>query len=492
MKLVKKAYLQIAYIADELEREYPGPISNEKILKGFNKYMREDNNPADPTNFALKTKALEGRDYKLIPKKCWDILFKRFGGGPELARQKDTDYYSRKYIIKFAAVIIFWLIFSYQIPLMILPPLRELNPDVIRDQKKDKIFMQAEQTFKQLKQKIVRILNLQHPDYNFTDDSIRIWKSNTHYTKPENFADFLKNRHIGGPDTEIKSDDSQTPEIEENTGIDFPGLQLDILQDKTWKEVDRTNNNISFNYDLIVVEVQAKGSPFIFRYNKNPGQYGKCENCYQTSILKAACQCKKVFYCNLECLRKDRGYHLPKCEYENDISNVTFEQEPNAKKGVVGLNNLGNTCFMNSALQCLSNIWPLTKYFLATRFKEEINENNPLGTKGVLATQYALLLNALWNKAYDVFSPHQLKKEVAKKNPMFEGYNQHDSQEFLNSLLDSLHEDLNRVYKKPYVEQSESANRPDQLVAQEHWEGHLKRNQSIIVDLMQGQYKSTL
>lgn len=174
-------------------------------------------------------------------------------------------------------------------------------------------------------------MNLKHPDYNLTDDSIRIWKSNSHYTKPDNFADFLKNRHIGGPDTEIKSNDSQTPEIEENTGVDFPGLQLDILQDKTWKEVDRTNNNISFNYDLVVVEIKAKDSSFIFRYNKNPGQYGKCENCYQTTILKATCQCKKVFYCNLDCLRKDRGYHLPKCEFENDISNVTFEKDPNAK-----------------------------------------------------------------------------------------------------------------------------------------------------------------
>lgn len=79
-----------------------------------------------------------------------------------------------------------------------------------------------------------------------------------------------------------------------------------------------------------------------------------------------------------------------------------------------------------------------------------------------------------------------MKKEIGKKNPMFKGTNQHDSQEFLNFLLDSLHEDLNRVFKKPYVEQSESNNRSDAVVAKEHWEGHLKRNQSIIVDLMQG------
>lgn len=67
---------------------------------------------------------------------------------------------------------------------------------------------------------------------------------------------------------------------------------------------------------------------------------------------------------------------------------------------------------------------------------------------------------------------------------MFSGFAQHDSQEFLNFLLDNLHEDLNRVQVKPYVTQGESNNRPDEVVAKECWNGHLKRNQSIIVDIM--------
>jgi len=53
-------------------------------------------------------------------------------------------------------------------------------------------------------------------------------------------------------------------------------------------------------------------------------------------------------------------------------------------------------------------------------------------------------------------------------------------------LIDGLHEDLNRVKIKPFTETIESNNRPDIVVAKESWVNHLKRNQSIIVDLMHG------
>lgn len=48
--------------------------------------------------------------------------------------------------------------------------------------------------------------------------------------------------------------------------------------------------------------------------------------------------------------------------------------------------------------------------------------------------------------------------------PRFSGYQQQDSQELLAFLLDGLHEDLNKVKKKPYVEEKEAGGRPDKVI----------------------------
>jgi len=55
-----------------------------------------------------------------------------------------------------------------------------------------------------------------------------------------------------------------------------------------------------------------------------------------------------------------------------------------------------------------------------------------------------------------------------------------------------MHEDLNRVLKKPYIEMKDSDGRADEDVSEEHWNAFIARNRSIIVDLMYGQLKSTV
>lgn len=56
--------------------------------------------------------------------------------------------------------------------------------------------------------------------------------------------------------------------------------------------------------------------------------------------------------------------------------------------GINGIANLGNTCYLNAAVQCLLRIQPLTDYFLNQLHKHEINENNVLGTQGRITTAF--------------------------------------------------------------------------------------------------------
>jgi ubiquitin C-terminal hydrolase len=175
-------------------------------------------------------------------------------------------------------------------------------------------------------------------------------------------------------------------------------------------------------------------------------------------------------------------------------ANVGEERPKVDSLGVIGLSNLGNTCFMNSTLHCLSLSSLLTKYFLENLYLWEINQKNPLGMEGKVALSYGSLIHKIHVHCskYDVLAPRGIKSTIGKFAPQFVGFQQHDAHEFLQFLLDGLHEGLNRVTEKPYVVIEDSKGRPDSIVAEEQWDAFLKRNQSVIVDLFMGQLKSTL
>jgi len=160
--------------------------------------------------------------------------------------------------------------------------------------------------------------------------------------------------------------------------------------------------------------------------------------------------------------------------------------------GAVGMHNLGNSCYLNSIIQCLNHILPLTQYFLEGNFSKEINRQNPLGSGGHVATAYATLLKEVWSGNYSALAPRLLKQTVASFAPQFRNSFQHDSQEFCQFLMDGLHEDCNRVTNKPYVEELEGFGMKDEQAAIETWRKHLLRHDSIIVDRCQGMHRSHL
>ncbi|EFO85249.1 hypothetical protein CRE_24714 [Caenorhabditis remanei] len=161
--------------------------------------------------------------------------------------------------------------------------------------------------------------------------------------------------------------------------------------------------------------------------------------------------------------------------------------------GACGLSNLGNTCFMASAFQCLSNMPPLRDYFLNDSYLSDLNVENPLGTHGHLAAAVGELMKGMWSGEFASINPRKFKGIIGQFAPRFNGYSQQDAHELMAYVLDGLHEDLNRIKKKPYIEDSdEDAKLPEAEYAAKSWEIYKMRNDSIIVDTLHGQLKSTL
>ena len=161
--------------------------------------------------------------------------------------------------------------------------------------------------------------------------------------------------------------------------------------------------------------------------------------------------------------------------------------------GLCGGKNLGNTCFMNSSIACISNCTELTYYFLSGDYKKDINKGNKLGMGGKLAKSWGSLLQQYWVEKTKVGNPSEFKRTLGDKVKMFRGFGQQDSNEFMNFFIDYLNEDLNGTTQKPYIElESKKEDESDLECAKRFWESNLKRNDSIITDLFCGQYKSTI
>ena len=115
--------------------------------------------------------------------------------------------------------------------------------------------------------------------------------------------------------------------------------------------------------------------------------------------------------------------------------------------GLVGLRNLGNTCFLNSTLQALSCVPAFRRYFCEVAF----SSMTALREQGSMPAALTDCFLGLWASRTNASDPRSVLRCLAKANPLFAGYQQQDAHEALRFILNMAHDALAVQVPHTYV-----------------------------------------
>ena len=179
----------------------------------------------------------------------------------------------------------------------------------------------------------------------------------------------------------------------------------------------------------------------------------------------------------------EKGPEIPPSPPKGNSIREEFNEAP-----LIGLQNIGATCYMNATLQCFNHIEKFVNFFKYKPQPQSIfNTNN-----STLTYSFKLLIDKLWpnnfeanNKPYTYYAPNDFKTKISSMNSLFEGIAANDAKDLVNFIIMTLHEELNNAEKSNAIDENDlmidQTNK--MLVFNNFMENFIKKNKSIISDL---------
>ena len=168
---------------------------------------------------------------------------------------------------------------------------------------------------------------------------------------------------------------------------------------------------------------------------------------------------------------------------------------------LIGLNNVGSTCFMNATLQCLLHISELNLYFIneyPNDCKVLNTKNSSSESKGYISLAYFNVVKGVFNNYNNfysnlTYSPGEFKETIGTYNSQFQFYEANDSKDLILYLLQTIHEELNYFGDQPFPLNIMRPNQENRADAFNYFMTTYNiQNFSIISKLFYGTYENTV
>ena len=294
------------------------------------------------------------------------------------------------------------------------------------------------------------------------DDLLKIKKENEDKEKELE----IRKENLDNLEQDIKN---QEEELKKNIEqFNFNRENQENLMNEEKKEIIEKNENlIKIEKNLKDQESELEAKEFELKKKEKKFNEEKLiqeKNCKQKEVIL------NQFKISLDQEKKD---------FEDKKKKEELSKLPN----LVGLQNIGATCYMNATLQALSNTKSLTDFFL-TKYKFDANAYNKK-----MANEYYKVLTNLWSdeKKNGDYPPYDFKQAISEENPLFAGIQANDSKDLINFLLERFHQELNYAKKSNNDNEIVNVNQMDEMQTLKVFiSDYFNSNQSIITDCFYG------